>query len=95
MMEGYYNESDIKYYCSDECLHEELTQEQIDELQEDEDNLELYWTEWELEDIETNELLEYIVEELENPTKGKESLVTIIKDILERRQSYPSGESIV
>ena len=44
--EGYYDESTCFYFCSDECLHQYHTDAEIAELQEDEDDLVLYWTEW-------------------------------------------------
>ena len=48
MSEGYYSENTCMYFCSDECLRAEYTQEEIDEEMIDEDgNGYLYWTEWE------------------------------------------------
>lgn len=44
--EGYYDESMGVYICSDECLHELYTEDEINALQADEDDLVLYWTEW-------------------------------------------------
>lgn len=46
--EGYYSENTGMYFCSEECLKAEYTQEEIDEEIIDEDgNGYLYWTEWE------------------------------------------------
>ena len=46
--EGYYSENTGMYFCSDECLKAEYTQEEIDEeLIDDDGNGYLYWTEWE------------------------------------------------
>ena len=45
--EGYYSENTGMYFCSEECLRAEYTQEEIDEEMIDEDgNGDLYWTEW-------------------------------------------------
>lgn len=44
MTEGYFVAG--TYYCSDECLRSDTTEEEYNELYEDGD---AYWTEWELE----------------------------------------------
>ena len=52
--EGYYDESTCLYFCSDACLHQYYSDEEIQALQETEDedgdeyeeDLTLYWTEW-------------------------------------------------
>lgn len=45
--EGYYSENTGMYFCSEECLRAEYTQEEIDAEMVDEDgNGDLYWTEW-------------------------------------------------
>lgn len=46
--EGYYSENTGMYFCSEECLKAEYTQEEIDEeiIDENGDGY-LYWTEWE------------------------------------------------
>lgn len=41
--EGYYSEDTSLYFCSDECLEAEYTQEEIEEERERET---LFWTEW-------------------------------------------------
>lgn len=46
--EGYYSENTGMYFCSEECLKAEYTQEEIDEeIIDDDGNGYLYWTEWE------------------------------------------------
>lgn len=46
MKQGYCIENGIEYYCSDECLHKNMTQEEYLELYDD-GNGDSYWTEWE------------------------------------------------
>lgn len=46
MTEGYYNEDDFKYYCSDKCLLVDYTYEEYEELYND-GNGNFYWTTWE------------------------------------------------
>lgn len=46
MTEGYYNEDEFQYYCSDECLHKDYTDEEYNELY-DNGNGNFYWTQWE------------------------------------------------
>ena len=41
MKEGYFVSG--TYYCSNECLHEDYSEEEFDELYEDGD---AYWTRW-------------------------------------------------
>lgn len=48
MNSGYYNEDEFKYYCSDECLHKDYTEEEYNKLY-DNGNGNFYWTEWECE----------------------------------------------
>ena len=48
MHEGYYNEDEFKYYCSEECLHHDYTDEEYNELY-DNRNGNFYWTSWESE----------------------------------------------
>lgn len=51
MREGYCIEGGQAYYCSDECLHANMTQEEYLNLY-DEGNGDSYYTEWEEEDNE-------------------------------------------
>ena len=46
MTEGYYNEDEFQYYCSDECLHQDYTDEEYNKLY-DNGNGNFYWTQWE------------------------------------------------
>ena len=46
MTEGYCIENGMAYYCSDECLHKNMTQEEYLELYDD-GNGDSYYTEWE------------------------------------------------
>lgn len=46
MTEGYYNEDEFQYYCSDECLHKDYTDEEYNKLY-DEGRGNFYWTSWE------------------------------------------------
>lgn len=48
MAEGYCIEGGQSYYCSDECLHKNLTEDEYLELYDDGDG-DSYWTEWENE----------------------------------------------
>ena len=45
MNEGYCIEGGIEYYCSDACLHTELTHEEYMELADDGEG-NSYWTDW-------------------------------------------------
>lgn len=45
MNEGFVVESGIEYYCSEECLHKHITEEEWEELYDD-GNGDSYWTEW-------------------------------------------------
>jgi hypothetical protein len=51
MNEGYVL-LDCEYYCSDECLHKEVTEQEYEELYENDD---AYYTEWSEEDIEEDD----------------------------------------
>lgn len=46
MSEGYCIENGIEYYCSDDCLHKNITEKEYLELYDD-GNGDTYWTEWE------------------------------------------------
>lgn len=46
MTEGYCIENGTEYYCSDECLHKNITEEEYLKLY-DNGNGDSYWTEWE------------------------------------------------
>lgn len=46
MTQGHCIENGMEYYCSDECLHKNMTQEEYLELYDD-GNGDSYWTEWE------------------------------------------------
>lgn len=45
MQEGYCIENGLEYYCCDECLHKNITQEEFDRLY-DNGNGDTYYTEW-------------------------------------------------
>lgn len=45
MYEGYCIEGGLFYYCSDECLEENMTMSEYEELYNDGDG-DSYWTEW-------------------------------------------------
>lgn len=45
MEEGYCIESGIEYYCSEECLHKEISEEEWQRLY-DNGNGDSYWTTW-------------------------------------------------
>lgn len=45
MDNGYINEHDFSYYCSDECLHKDYTQEEYEKLYNNGFG-DFYWTEW-------------------------------------------------
>lgn len=51
MTEGYCYESGEAYYCSDECLHHDFTDEEWEELYSDDGDS--YWTTWEDDDLDT------------------------------------------
>lgn len=44
MDEGYCHDAGFRYYCSDECLHHDFTDEQWE--QECDENDQSYWTQW-------------------------------------------------
>lgn len=46
MTKGYCIENGIEYYCSEECLHKNISEEEFNELY-DNGNGDSYWTEWE------------------------------------------------
>lgn len=46
MDEGYCIESGLEYYCSDECLHKNISEEEYLRLY-DNGNGDTYWTQWE------------------------------------------------
>ena len=48
MNEGYVIGGGTEYYCSDECLHKDITPEEWDELYDDGEG-DSYWTDWEEE----------------------------------------------
>jgi len=45
MVEGYCIDNGLDYYCSDECLHKNMTQKEFDALY-DEGRGNSYWTSW-------------------------------------------------
>jgi len=55
MNEGYIIEGANEYYCSDECLHKNVTPDEfaefyignIDDDDDDIGDIQIYWTEWE------------------------------------------------
>lgn len=71
MNEGYCIESGIEYYCSDACLHTEITHEEYMELYADGEG-DSYWTDWS-EDPD-----EYMVDE-DDPAPNKLS-VDLLED---------------
>ena len=46
MLSGYCIENGLEYYCSDECLHKHLSNDEYMELYDD-GNGDTYYTEWE------------------------------------------------
>lgn len=60
MVEGYCIEGGEKYFCQDECLHSEMTQEEFEAKYANGDG-DSYWTEWRDEDIDLED--ELILEE--------------------------------
>lgn len=46
MNEGYCIENGLEYYCSQECLYKNMTEEEFLKLYDD-GNGDSYWTEWE------------------------------------------------
>ena len=46
MHDGYVIDNGLEYYCSDECLHKNITEEEYQELYDD-GNGDSYWTMWE------------------------------------------------
>ena len=46
MTEGYCIENGMAYYCSEKCLHKNMTEEEYLELYDDGEG-DTYWTEWE------------------------------------------------
>ena len=48
MTEGYCIDNGLEYYCSDECLHKNISEEEYERLY-DNGNGDSYWTEWEVD----------------------------------------------
>ena len=48
MNEGYVIEGGVNYYCSDDCLHNNMSQSQYDASHDDGDG-DSFWTDWEVE----------------------------------------------
>ena len=87
MNEGYCIEGGIEYYCSDACLHTEITHEEYMELYADGEG-DSYWTDWsedpdnfedEDEDEDEDEGKDDLTEALQE-TVAKQSLV--IRDLM-------------
>lgn len=55
MNEGYCIEAGLSYYCSDECLHKNITPNQWKKMYSDDGDS--YWTEWEDEEFANYEEL--------------------------------------
>lgn len=83
MNEGYCVESGIEYYCSDECLHTEITPEEWLELYNDGEG-DSYWTDWS-EDPD-----EYLEDEDEDEDEGKDE-----DDLVEALQETVAKQSLV
>ena len=47
MFEGYCIDGGAEYYCSDECLYQNNTKEEVKAMEIGEDWSDSYWTEWE------------------------------------------------
>ena len=45
MWEGFCIDGGLEYYCSEECLHKNISEEEFEELYDD-GNGDSYWTEW-------------------------------------------------
>lgn len=71
MTEGYVFGGGEKYFCSDKCLHTEVTQEEWEELSAGEDNDAYYWTVWE-EEGEIGVELELEIDKLRENTPSTE-----------------------
>ena len=54
MTEGYCIDNGCEYYCSDECLHANISKEDYEKLY-DNGNGDSYWTEWEDDGIDEAE----------------------------------------
>lgn len=79
MNEGYCIEGGIEYYCSDACLHTEITHEEYMELYADGEG-DSYWTDWgedpdNFDDEDEDDLTEALQD-----TVAKQSLV--IRDLM-------------
>lgn len=53
MLDGYVIFDGVYYYCSEECLHKNYTEEEYLELYDSDD---AYWTIWECDECEDDEL---------------------------------------
>lgn len=49
MDEGYVIEGGVQLYCSDDCLHLQISPDEFEKLYDD-GNGDSYWTEWEADD---------------------------------------------
>jgi hypothetical protein len=90
MNEGYIINGGEEYFCSDECLHTEYTQEEYEEMHGDDDT-ETYWTEWEDDDTEiTDEDMKHlrvIIDNVDLESGLRASLYKIQEYITKQRES--------
>lgn len=66
MWQGYCIDDGAKYFCSDDCLLQEMTQEEYDELFEEDA---AYWTEWDADDC--GDYIEVLIEPGELDERGR------------------------
>lgn len=59
MIEGCCVENGEAYYCSQECMYQEMTQEEFDELYDNGEGS-TYWTDWEEHSYEYNAIKEIL-----------------------------------
>lgn len=95
MNEGYCIESGMEYYCSDACLHTEITPEEWLELYNDGEG-DSYWTDWSedpdnFEDEDEDEVDTYhardcsipeLTAEIERLREGNKRLRAVLHDLL-------------
>ena len=82
MNEGYCVENGMEYYCSDECLHTEITPAEWDELYADGEG-DSYWTEWDDPDDFDDE--DEDEDEDEDKDKDEDDLTEALQDTVAKQ----------
>jgi len=84
MNEGYCVENGMEYYCSDECLHTEITPEEWLELYNDGEG-DSYWTDWSEDPDEYLDDEDEDEDEDEDKGKDEDDLVEALQDTVAKQ----------